>query len=143
MARAAPTLPLALLLSGCDVEDWRNADLQLDIQDAALGETPDEVVGRICVDGVGQTEDALQTGRLGFPGLPAGQALDVIVDTLDAATDETRTGRAGPVTLSADAAYLVATWEPCEGDACAACTASGTLAEAGEEDWLLAVRFVE
>jgi len=143
MSGAARAPLVALILTACDVEDWRNADLQLDIEGASLGSVPDEVVGRICIDDVGRTEDALQTGRLAFPGLPAGQPLTVTVDTLDDATDETRTGRAGPVILGADAPYLVSAWEPCEGDACAACTAEGALAQAGEDDWLLAVRFVE
>ena len=143
MSGAAAVPLLALLLVGCDVEDWRNADLQLDILDASLGANPDEVVARICVDGAGQTEDALQTGRLAFPGLPAGQPLQITVDTLDESDGEIRGGRAGPVTLDADEPYTSTSWAACTGEDCAACTAEGALAEAGDEDWLLAIRFVE
>ncbi len=145
MSRARAGL-LGLALSGCDagLEEYRNADLQLEVLDAALGEHPDEVRVRICVEGAGNAEEALGAGRVGFPGLPAGQDLLVTVDALDDEVEELRTGRAGPVTLGASAPWVEQTWTSCEDEAaCEACTATGALAAEGEPDWLLAVRFSE
>lgn len=133
----------AALSAGCEVETWRNADLQVDITDAALGEGRDRLRARICVDGVGNAEEALAAGRIGFTGLPAGQPLTITVDTLSDTLDETRTGRAGPLALSADAPYSAEAWTPCEGEGCEACQASGDLAGPDEVDWLLAVRFLD
>lgn len=140
--RGASALLLAPALAGCALEEYRNADLQLDVLGASLGERPDETRVRICVDGAGNAEEALGAGLLAFPGLPRGEALVVTVDTLAEGADETRSGRAGPVTLGEATPWAELPWEPCEGD-CAACTATGALAAEGEPDWLLAVRFAE
>ena len=138
--RVAPLLALAL--GGCGLEEWRNADLQVDVRGAELGLHPDEARVRICVDGVGDMEEARGAGRLGFPGLPAGQPLVVTVDTLSD-EDELRGGRAGPVTLGEDQPYADLDWELCQGADCAACQAEGELAATDEADWLLAVNMVE
>lgn len=132
----------AALLGGCGLEEWRNADLQLDVTDASLGDHPDETRVRICVEGAGNAEEALGAGRLGFPGLPAGEPLQVTVDTLSDEDEEIRTGRAGPVTLGEGQPYAELAWEACE-EGCAACRAEGQLAAADEADWLLAVRFLD
>lgn len=133
---------VAALLGGCGLEEWRNADLQLDVLGAELGDHPDEIRARICVDGAGNMEEALGAGKVGFPGLPAGAPLTITVDTLVDDEDELRGGRAGPVTLDEQNPYSSVGWEPCEGDDCAACVASGALAAEGDQDWLLAVRLV-
>ena len=131
------------MLAGCEVETWRNADLQLDISDAQLGEHRDQVRVRMCVEGAGNAEEALGAGLVGFTGLPAGAPITLTVDTLADDTDEVRTGRAGPVSLSADEPYTSEPWAACEGEACPACQATGDLAGADEPDWLLAVRFLD
>ncbi len=141
--RPSAAAGLALLSSGCGLEEWRNADLQLDVLGAELGEHPDEVRVRICVDGAGNAEEALGAGKLGFPGLPADQSLAITVDTLVEDADELRGGRAGPITLGPDQPYATTAWSACAGADCAACVAEGVLAAEGEPDWLLAVRFVE
>lgn len=142
-----PRSPIALaaaatLCGGCGLEEWRNADLQVDVLGAELGEHPDEVRARICVEGAGNAEEALGAGKIGFPGLPAGEPLTITIDTLVDDVDGQRGGRAGPVTLDAQNPYTSVSWESCAGEDCPACVASGTLAAEGDEDWLLAVRLV-
>ena len=134
-----------LLLPACTVEEWRNADLQLDVSGADWGGYDR---ARICVAGVGQHEAALGAGKLAFTGLPAGAPLAVTVDLLAESEDTAsgagvRVGRAGPIDLSADAPWAKTGWEECDpaDDACDACAASGDLAAAGDPSWLLAVRF--
>ncbi len=121
-----------VLWTGCSVEDWRSADLQLDIGGAPWG-TEDRV--RICVDGVGNLEEALGAGRVAFTGIPVQDEVTVTVDLLD--EDEARLGRAGPIVLRET--WQRTEWSLCEED-CTACTASGTRAE-GEASLLLAIRF--
>lgn len=130
------------LLAGCAVEEWRGADLQLDVTGAQLGPDADEVLLRICVEGVGNEEEALGAGSVAFAGLPAGDPLTITADTLSEDDAERRTGRVGPVTLGADTPYSAEPWLACEGDDCAACQANGDLAAPGAVDWLLAVRLL-
>lgn len=139
------TLALAALLTlgGCAVEEWRNADLQLDVQEVAFEGDPTETRVRICVAEVGNEEAALGAGRVAFPAIPVGGPVSVTVDTLSDEAEETRTGRAGPVSLGADAPYATAEWSACDPGDCAACQAAGDRAREGEEDWLLAMRVAE
>jgi hypothetical protein len=128
---------LAVLLSGCAIEEWRNADLQLDVSGTDW-DTEERV--RLCVDGVGILEEALASGRVGFTGLPEGIEITLTVDILEESDDEgvgVRRGRAGPVSF-ADGDWQSVEWAECEDD-CTACTASGERAESGGR--LLAVRF--
>lgn len=125
-------------LGACGLEEYRNADLQLDVAGAPAS---DEDRVRICVSGVGLREQALGAGRLAFAGLPADEAAEVTVDLL-AEDGEARLGRAGPVILDADAPWARTEWTDCIED-CAACEATGERAPAGAADWLLAVRLEE
>lgn len=134
--------PGLLILAGCAVEDVRNADLQLDIVEAELGEHPDETIVRVCVTGVGNHEEALGAGAVAFTGLPADTALEVWVDALAGADSDESVGSAGPLTLSPDAPWSQVEWTPCAVAPCAACQATGDLVRAGQDDALLAVRFV-
>lgn len=134
---------LALLaLTGCEVEGVRNADLQLDIAGADLGEDPDEAIVRICVQDVGNHEEALGAGAIAFTGLPPDQAVVLSVHVLAADDDERSTGSVGPVQLGPDQPYLELDWGHCI-DECVACQASGERVAAGEDDALLAVRFLD
>jgi hypothetical protein len=133
-----------LLSSACAVEEWRNADLQLDVRGAAVH---DEDLVRICVEGVGILEQAAGAGRLGFTGIPQGEDVAITVD-LVAQVDTAGVGtwgyRVGPALLGADPAYLEVDAAPCaEGEDCALCATAGERAPEGQPDWLLAVRFLD
>ena len=134
---------LLVVLAGCAVEDWRNADLQLDIDGIVFDGDPTETRVRICVDGVGNEESALGAGRVAFPAIPADIDVPVTVDTLSDTADETRTGRAGPLTLDAATPYAATPWSACDPGDCAACQSAGDRAAAGDPDWLLAIRVAE
>ena len=83
-------LLLAVATGGCGLEEWRNADLHLDIRGASLF---DEDRVRLCVEGVGHRDQALGAGRVAFTGLPAGEPAMVTVEQL---SDEGGSlGRAG------------------------------------------------
>ena len=129
-------LLLTVVLGGCGLEEWRNADLHLDILGAALS---DEDRVRLCVEGVGHRDQALGAGRVAFTGLPAGEPAVVTVEHL--AEDGGSLGRAGPVELDGSAVVEV-DWASCE-DSCTPCEADGERAADGASDWLLGVRFVE
>jgi hypothetical protein len=126
------------LLAGCATEEWRSADLQLDISGT---DWDTEERARLCVEGVGILEEALAAGRIGFTGVPDDIAVTLTVDILTDADDSdgagVRRGRAGPVSF-AEGDWQAAEWEACEGD-CPACTTSGERASFGGR--LLAVRF--
>jgi hypothetical protein len=129
-------LLLAVAMGGCGLEEWRNADLHLDIRGASL---VDEDRVRLCVEGVGHRDQALGAGRVAFTGLPAGEPAMVTVEHLS--EDGGSLGRAGPVEL--DGSGVVETeWAPCE-EVCTPCEVDGERAEDGAADWLLGVRFVE
>ena len=138
----APRIPVALagvvLALACGMEEYRNADLQLDVAGA---DVTDEDRVRICVGEVGLREQAVGAGRLGFAGLPAGGQYSVVVDQL-AVDGVSRLGRAGPVLLGEEVSWAEVAWEDCSED-CAACEAAGDRAVAGAADWLLAVHFLE
>lgn len=136
-----------LLLVGCEVEEWRNADLQLEVVGAAL-DTQDIV--RICIDDVGSRDVALGAGRVAYPGVPPEGAVTVTVDVLapdssgdtgggdSGSSDAVRLGRAGPVSFETVAHAEVA-WVACTDD-CTPCRQADV--EVGEGDTrLLAVRF--
>ena len=129
----------ALLLAGCEVEEWRNADLQLDVDAAALDST---TLIRVCVAGTGSRDHALGGGRVAYPGLPAEGALTVTVDALqaqDTGLDAVLLGRAGPVVFDGDD-HLEATWAACEADCTPCREADATVDE--QDNRLLAVRFL-
>ena len=133
-------LPLLLALTACQVEEWRNADLQLDVLDAQLDTT---TLMRVCVDGVGVRDGAVGANRLAYPGLPADGPLTVTVDALDAGDtgqDAIRLGRAGPVTFDGDV-LLQATWTPCDTD-CEPCRQAGVAVDESATR-LLGVRMVD
>lgn len=136
-------LLLLLGLGGCAGQDWRAADLQLDIDAAAWPGAPDEALIRICVEPVGNYEEARGAGRLAFTGIPAGEPVAVTVDVLDPDAEERFFSRAGPATLDAGVPYDRVSAAACAADDCAACAAEGARVAAGEPDWLLAVRFFD
>jgi hypothetical protein len=128
----------ALLLAGCTTEEWRNADLQLDIFGASWDT---EERARLCVEGVGILEEAMAAGRIGYTGVPDDIEVVLTVDLLDG--DDTssaglRQGRAGPISF-ADGDWQGVDWTVCDGD-CPACTSGGD-ARADAGGLLLAVRF--
>ena len=139
-----------LVLSGCAVEEWRNADLQLDIA-SALPSTAEQV--RVCVDGAGVRDHGAATvGRFAVPGVPTVRPAVVTVQVLIAGSEDTGAtgdasfviGQAGPATLESDAAYTKATYtEYTAGEGPSLCDVTGSFAGDEEESWLLAVRFTD
>ena len=126
-----------LALPSCVTEEWRSADLQLDVTGTDW-DTEERV--RLCVEGVGIQEEALAAGRVGFTGLPEDIEITLTVDILEdsgAGGAGVRRGRAGPISFT-EGVWQAAEWEDCEGD-CPGCTASG--ARAASDGRLLAVRF--
>lgn len=128
---------ILVLLLGCTTEEWRNADLQLDITGASWDT---EEVARLCVVGVGILEEAMAAGRIGYTGVPDDIEITLTVDLLEESDTDgsgVRSGRAGPISF-ADGDWQTTPWEVCEGD-CPACTTAGEREESGGR--LLAVRF--
>lgn len=126
-----------LALPSCVTEEWRSADLQLDVTGTDW-DTEERV--RLCVEGVGIQEEALAAGRVGFTGLPEDIEITLTVDILEdsgAGGAGVRRGRAGPISFT-EGVWQAAEWEDCEGD-CPGCTASGD--RAASDGRLLAVRF--
>lgn len=141
--RGLPLLvPLAL---ACGQGAWRNADLQLDVRGAL---PPEAERVRICVEGAGMRTLEAGPDRYAFPELPADRSAVVIVDALvedDPWNPDTGdealavVARAGPARLDGDVPWREVVLVP---EATSApCTASA-VAEAEEESWLLAVRFM-
>lgn len=133
-----------VVLAGCAVEQWRNADLQLDIAVPTL--PADTARVRVCVTEVGVHEQAVGAGRIAFPGLPADGPMTVTVDLLATNEDDTagealRTARAGPTTLDDRTPWKQVTQTSCKEGACAACSADGSRGT-NNADRLLAVRYV-
>lgn len=130
-----------LLLSACVVEEWRNADLHVDVTGADWTDT-DTV--RLCVAGVGPQEEALGAGRVGYPGIPTdGAPRSLIIDLMDPDpdTDDRRLGRAGPIALTTDTPWQEVAMVSCDTEPCGGCTAQGERADPDDLSWLLAVRF--
>ena len=135
-------IPARLLLSasallGCPQPlTYRPADVQVDLP-AALPEAAATV--RICVAGAGvQNSGAKLSGRYAMPALPAGRPLDVTIDVLDEDEALLLQGWAN----SAEGRVEGETVD-CLEEYCAICQAEGQLASAGEEAWVLAVRFLD
>jgi hypothetical protein len=137
---AGPVAALAaLLLSACGLEEWRNADVQLEIQGASL-DTQASV--RVCVAEAGTRNKALKAGRVAFPGLPDEGALTVTVDAFeseDTGFDAVRIGRAGPV-LFEENGLQTTDWQDCQED-CEPCRQEASPADP-DQSRLLAVRFL-
>lgn len=130
-------LLLPLLLTACAVEEWRNADIHVDVSGATWTDTD---IARLCVEGVGFQEEALAAGRIGFPGIPLDAEGPLIIDIIDPDNDS-RVGRAGPIALSADTPHQELSWAACDTEPCDSCTAQGDRADPDAESWLLGVRF--
>ena len=79
MSSARRLLPAVLVLTGCAREEYRNADLQIDILAAQPGHA-DRI--RICVDGVRTRTVGAGGGRYAVPGLKVDSAVTVSVDVL-------------------------------------------------------------
>lgn len=144
------------LLAACTREEWRNADLQLEVP-SPLPAQADQV--RLCVDGVRHRTVGAGGERYALPGLPASQdalvTVDVLVAPADAESADTGSAealcvaRAGPVTLGAARpwaeAELAVFTEGGDDESCPACPEPCTSLAAGEnaeeDTWLLAVRF--
>jgi len=150
MRRAPCCAGLVAFAVGCGVEEWRNADLQLDVS-SDLPDTAEQV--RVCVDGAGVRElGAAAVGRFAVPGVPTDRPAIVTVQVLAAGSEDTALsdsggqviGQAGPVTLEADAPYASTAYNDYTGGASPAlCEVSGSFAGEEEESWLLAVRFTD
>lgn len=124
-----------ILLLGCAAESYDYADLQVDVQAAV----PDEAEqARMCVEGVGMREEGAGNGRLAFPGLPLDLQAVLTVDMLDEAG--ALLGRSAPLVLTAELPYQQISFAAATGEPC---VASGSLALAGSEGLLLAVRFLD
>ncbi len=144
------------LVSACSHEDYRNADLQLDIL-APLPSAAERV--RICVEGARSRTAGAGGERYALPGLTVGQDAPVTVDVLvvDPATqDDTALvslitiARSRAVTLTSDQPYLsteldVYADSADDAMACSDCPqACGTVIDAADpedESWLLTARF--
>ncbi len=131
---ALKVLAGAVLASACARETYDVADLQIDVE-APL--PTDAETLHICVSGVGELEQGAGNGRAAFPGLRAGEAVDVSVDVFD--EGGTLLASAGPIRLD-DATPYVAT--PLL-DPAVPCVANGGVAAEGTDSWLLALRFLE
>ena len=146
MHRALCGAGLFAYLAGCGVEEWRNADLQLDVL-SALPDTAEQV--RVCVDGAGVRElGAAAVGRFAVPGVPMSRPAIVTVQVVVSGGEDTADaqpqiiGQAGPVTLEADAPYASTAYNDyTAGEGPSLCEVTGSFAEEEEESWLLAVRF--
>lgn len=154
--RSGPLLLIALLLlSSCTREEYRNADLQLDIL-GALPAHADRV--RICVEDLRSRTVGAGGDRYAVPGLPSGEPATVVVDALVEGAGAEDSGlvelitvaRSAQVTLSADVPWLETELEVFadsteQAQACVdcptACGTTATAAETEEESWLLTVRF--
>lgn len=128
-----------ILLVACSSVEYRAADLQLDLP-GPLPEGAEQV--RLCVDGVGtETFGARESGRFALTGLPAGQAIDVVVDVVgeDELLAQARVSELG--------GWSVGELEDCAPDSgmvpCQPCSARGQWAEKGEDSWVLALRFTD
>jgi hypothetical protein len=153
--RPALLLPAALLLLGaCTREQYRNADLQLDIL-GALPSHADRV--RICVEDLRSRTVGAGGDRYAVPGLPVGEPATVIVDALvereggdSGLLDLITVARSTQVTFTGDDPWLETELEVFADDAEQAwacngcptpCGVTATAAETEEESWLLTVRF--
>ena len=153
MRRALLTVCALAGLVGCEAEEYRNADLQLDIQ-AALPSAAEQV--RICVEGVGSHSAGAGGDRYGFAGIPRTEAIQVTADVLVEQGDDSgqptmmAIARATDVALSAESPYRVVELEVFSSEGAASCAScpvgcdpEGSIAGEEEESWLLAVRFME
>ena len=151
---------IALLVhAGCAREEYRNADLQLDIR-AIQPAIADRV--RLCVEGVRTRTVGAGGGRYAVTGLPMGQpavvAVDVLVEAQGGTTDDRgleeliTVASTGWVSMSASQTWLEAELELYAESEQAAqdcadcpqpCTTSTNAAETEEESWLLAARFLD
>jgi hypothetical protein len=134
MRFAAAALACGGLLSGCAVETYDVADLQLDV--AAPLPIGAETL-HVCVTGVGMLDRGAGNGRMAFPGLPVGDPAEVTVDVLDA--DGALLATAGPAVLDGDAPWATTPL----GDPQDACHTTGELAPDEATSWLLVLRFAE
>ncbi len=123
-------------MAGCASHDWRNADLQIDVDGLQVS---DEDRVRICVEGAGQREQAVGAGRLTFPGLPSDGVLRIWVDLMD---ESKRAARAGPTRLGGDTIYAELQWNACAAD-CPPCEDGGKGPSEGADNRLLAVRLLD
>ncbi len=134
--RAAVSLVVLLAspASGCAGEAYDVADLQLDVG-APLPDGAE--VLRVCVSDHGTLERGAGNGRVPFPAIRAGAAVEVTVDVYD--VDGALIASAGPAPLDGETPY---TTTPLL-DPGTPCVANGALAPEGADSWLLAVRFEE
>jgi hypothetical protein len=153
--RGHSLLIVAVLLCACAREEYRNADLQLDIL-APLPAHADRI--RICVEGVRSRTMGAGGARYALPGLPEGSPAAVQVDALvelDGGSDSglvelITVARSVQVTLSNEEPWLETELEVFahsleQAQACQGCPApcgtTTTAAETEEESWLLTARF--
>lgn len=125
---------MILLLLACAGPDYRAADLQLDVA-AALPEGAETL--RVCVEGWGVYEVGAGNGRAAVAGLVVDDEYTVTVDVNDAAGGIL--AQSAPTVLGLGATWTTAPLQAPLG----ACEAEGEPASAGEDSWLLAVRFDE
>lgn len=130
-------IALAAMLLGC-TEEWRNADIQVDIEGAEWADTD---VVRVCLDGFGVLEQALGAGRVALTGVAVGTDGELNIDILAEEGTEQRQGRAGPIWLGDGPSWQEVTWEPCTQPPCTACTGSGQRVSDDVDSWLVALRF--
>lgn len=126
---------MILALLACATPDYRAADLQLDIA-APLPEAAETLT--VCVDGFGEYSAGAGNGRAAVAGLLVGESYPVTVDVYDA--DGVLLGTAGPTTLDEATPYAVA---ELGSPGIVPCAATGEVAPAGGESWILAIRFDE
>ena len=128
-----------LLFLACAENTFRQAELQLDVERAALAQSALQV--RTCSSTAGERlVGARLTGRYAFLGLPVDTLVDVTVDALGAEGEllaqATSWGLEGfGQTELVDCTLIESDCVPCEGQ--------GRPVEKGESDWLLVVRLLD
>lgn len=110
------------------------ADLQIDVA-APLPADAENL--RMCVSDHGDLTIGAGNGRMAFTGIRAETEIVVTLDVLDAYG--TLVASMAPASLGPDIRYTTAELLDPE----VPCTATGDIAEAGAETWLLGLRFEE
>jgi hypothetical protein len=128
---------VTLGLLGCpNTINYRAADVQVDFP-ATMPADAETV--RICVAGAGvQNVGAKFNGRFAMPALPVGRPLDIVADVLG--PDETLLLQGW---ANGAEGHVEGEIVDCLVEDCALCQAEGRFATAGEEAWVLAIRFFE
>ncbi len=126
---------LAILATGCGPGDRRPADLQLDIEGAALNDT-DNI--RVCIEGALIHETTVGDGRIALSGIPTDGPVNITVNALN---DEQSVGGTNPIVLNEEAPWASTIWTPCD-DQCTACSIEQASPSDNNNSRMLAIHFI-